>query len=285
VSSEPYSATVHRAWAADLDPPTLYALLRLRVDVFVVEQQTAYPELDGRDLEPTTRHFWIGSGTDPEVAVACLRLLAEPGGGYRIGRVCTARQVRGRGLSGRLMAAALADVGDAECVLDAQVQVAPIIVPACLAIRAAEGVLRLHITDPGAREDWLVELIGSSKRRKENLWEEQQSDKAETYDEMSDDETADGLEGSEDIEWGSNNNNGVGVITGGEQTDDSSGWCAWLMSGGWVLLVQASRPVSVTVVCQWPLVTRSWSGPQAKNRVSASVLPPAAQSGLWWTSQ
>jgi len=50
VSSEPYSATVHRAWAADLDPVTLYALLRLRVDVFVVEQQTAFPELDGRDL-------------------------------------------------------------------------------------------------------------------------------------------------------------------------------------------------------------------------------------------
>jgi len=44
-----------------------------------------YPELDGRDLEPSTGHFWIGSDTDPEVAMACLRLLAEPGGGYRIG--------------------------------------------------------------------------------------------------------------------------------------------------------------------------------------------------------
>jgi ElaA protein len=128
MSTHPFAAVLHREWAADLTPACLYSLLRLRVDVFVVEQECPYPELDGRDLEPTTRHFWIGSDTDPEVAVACLRLLAEPGGGYRIGRVCTARRFRGRGLSGRLMAAALADVGDTDCVLDAQVQVASLYV-------------------------------------------------------------------------------------------------------------------------------------------------------------
>lgn len=117
-----YQVTVlHREWAADLTPARLYALLRLRVDVFVVEQECPYPELDGRDLEPTTRHFWIGSETDPDVPVACLRLLEEPDGGYRIGRVCTARDMRGRGLSRRLMEAALAEVGSAESVLDAQV--------------------------------------------------------------------------------------------------------------------------------------------------------------------
>ena len=40
----------------------------------------------------------------------------------------------------------------------------------------------------------------------------------------------------------------------------SSGWWAWLISGGRVLSVQARRPVSVTVVCWWPLVIRPWSG-------------------------
>ena len=30
-----------------IDPLRLYDLLRLRVDVFVVEQECAYPELDG----------------------------------------------------------------------------------------------------------------------------------------------------------------------------------------------------------------------------------------------
>ncbi|HEX3649522.1 MAG TPA: GNAT family N-acetyltransferase [Pseudonocardiaceae bacterium] len=124
MSAYPLSTVLHREWAADLTPARLYALLRLRVDVFVVEQECPYPELDGRDLEHNTRHFWISSDTDPEVPAACLRLLTEPDGGYRIGRVCTARDARGRGLSRRLMEAVLADVGDAESVLDAQVQVA-----------------------------------------------------------------------------------------------------------------------------------------------------------------
>ncbi len=39
---------------------------------------------------------------------------------FRIGRVCTARSVRGRGLGRQLIEAALAEVGDAPCVLDAQ---------------------------------------------------------------------------------------------------------------------------------------------------------------------
>ena len=46
-------------------------------------------------------------------------------------------------------------------------------------IKSAENVLRLYMTDPGASEDWAVELIGSSKRRKENLWGEQQNETIE----------------------------------------------------------------------------------------------------------
>ena len=42
----------------ELDPVTLYRILRLRVDVFVVEQACPYPELDGRDLEPGCRWLW-----------------------------------------------------------------------------------------------------------------------------------------------------------------------------------------------------------------------------------
>lgn len=109
--------TVRRATAAELTPQVLYALLTLRVDVFVVEQRCAYPELDGRDLEPGTVHLWVGRDDTP---VAYLRLLAEPGGARRIGRVCTAVSVRGRGLSRLLLAAALGEVGDAPCLLDAQ---------------------------------------------------------------------------------------------------------------------------------------------------------------------
>jgi ElaA protein len=116
--------TLHREWAADLTPERLYAILALRLDVFVIEQRCFYPELDGRDLEPATRHFWIGSEDHPDVPIAYLRLLEERDGGYRIGRVCTTVRARGRGLSRRLMEAALADVGSAQTVLDAQVTVA-----------------------------------------------------------------------------------------------------------------------------------------------------------------
>ncbi|MER2093195.1 MAG: GNAT family N-acetyltransferase, partial [Saccharopolyspora rectivirgula] len=80
-------ADVHRAWTADLSAAQLYRILQLRVDVFVVEQRCPYPELDGRDMEETTRHFWIEE-PDGRV-VSCLRLL-EDGDVFRIGRVCTA---------------------------------------------------------------------------------------------------------------------------------------------------------------------------------------------------
>jgi ElaA protein len=109
--------TLHVAGFAQLDATTLYALLRLRVDVFVVEQRCPYPELDGRDPEPSTVHFWLARDAAP---VAYLRLLEEPGGAARIGRVAVAKPARGAGLASRLMVAALERVGDRECVLDAQ---------------------------------------------------------------------------------------------------------------------------------------------------------------------
>ncbi len=124
MTSEAVAATVHRAWAADLDPRTLYEILRLRVEVFVVEQACPYAELDGRDLEDRARHYWLGGGGRPEPVLGCLRLLKAHGGEYRIGRLCTAQSVRGRGLGRRLMEGVLAEVGDGRCVLDAQEHVA-----------------------------------------------------------------------------------------------------------------------------------------------------------------
>lgn len=130
--SHQYPATLRRQWSADLTPDQLYRVLKLRVDVFVVEQNCPYPELDGRDLEPGARHLWLEADGPPSAepaigapqALAYLRLLEEPGGGFRIGRVCTARAARGRGYSRRLMEAALVEVGRADCVLDAQTYVA-----------------------------------------------------------------------------------------------------------------------------------------------------------------
>jgi ElaA protein len=113
--------TVRVARFADLDAATLYALLRLRVDVFVVEQRCPYPELDGRDTEPDTRHVWIDGDDGP---VAYLRMLADTGGAVRIGRVVVAAPARGAGLAAALMTAALELTENRPCVLHAQAHLA-----------------------------------------------------------------------------------------------------------------------------------------------------------------
>lgn len=99
----------------DLDGRRLHDIVRLRVDVFVVEQECPYPELDGRDVEAGTRHLWID---DDEGVASYLRLL-DDGETTRIGRVVTASRARGAGLSARLMRHALA-TSQPPWVLDAQ---------------------------------------------------------------------------------------------------------------------------------------------------------------------
>ncbi|GHJ13123.1 GNAT family N-acetyltransferase [Micromonospora sp. AKA38] len=111
------SVELHQAGFAELDTRTFHDLLRLRIDVFVVEQSCAYPELDGRDVEPGTRHLWLARDG---VVVAYLRILADPDGVARIGRVVVAPTARGAGLAGALLTEALAVVGDRPCVLEAQ---------------------------------------------------------------------------------------------------------------------------------------------------------------------
>lgn len=86
----------------------LYALMRLRQQVFVIEQNCAYLDADG--LDPQSWHLlaWT-SGPAPQL-VACLRIVppgqrhAEPS----IGRVATATEVRRTGLGLELVAKGVA---------------------------------------------------------------------------------------------------------------------------------------------------------------------------------
>jgi ElaA protein len=109
--------TVADAALRDLDAVTLYKILQLRTDVFVVEQECPYRELDGRDLEPDARQLWVA---DDDQVVATLRLLRDPDGTARIGRVATAKAARKGGLAALLMDHALELAGEREVVLDAQ---------------------------------------------------------------------------------------------------------------------------------------------------------------------
>ncbi|MFB9908151.1 GNAT family N-acetyltransferase [Allokutzneria oryzae] len=120
--NETVTRTQRRATGNELSAAELYRVLRLRVDVFVVEQKCPYPELDGRDLEPSTVHLWCE--TEDDEVLAYVRVLDEPDGTARIGRVVTAARARGQGLSRTLMEAAIAEIGDQVSVLDAQTQAA-----------------------------------------------------------------------------------------------------------------------------------------------------------------
>lgn len=110
------TAVLRRSAFADLSPYEVYALCRLRVDVFVVEQQCPYPELDGRDAEPGTEHLWF---EQDGAVLATLRVL-DDGPTRAIGRVATATAARGRGLAARLIEEGIARCGDAPITLGAQ---------------------------------------------------------------------------------------------------------------------------------------------------------------------
>ncbi|MGU3574281.1 GNAT family N-acetyltransferase [Brucellaceae bacterium C25G] len=84
----------------NLSPRALYAMLKLRVDVFVVEQNCPYPEIDGKDYDAF--HLRI---LDGEELAASLRVLPpeQDGKPVKIGRVVVAADYRGYKLGNRLM--------------------------------------------------------------------------------------------------------------------------------------------------------------------------------------
>lgn len=108
---------VRVATIADIDAPTLYRILALRAAVFVVEQDCAYLDPDGRDLDADALQLWIERDG---AVVATLRLLHDEDGAARIGRVATARDARGEGLAAALMRRAIQLVPDGAVVLGAQ---------------------------------------------------------------------------------------------------------------------------------------------------------------------
>lgn len=91
---------------SELSVHQLHAILQLRSEVFVVEQQCIYQDVDGRDLQGDTRHLMAWS--DGQL-VGYLRLL-DPAlyeGEVVIGRVLTAPAARGTGLGHQLLTQAL----------------------------------------------------------------------------------------------------------------------------------------------------------------------------------
>lgn len=110
--------TVRRCQGDELDAATLYRVLALRAAVFVVEQDCPYLDVDGRDLSTDTLHVIAEQGGE---LTGYLRVLSDPDGVKRIGRVCSSLGARRTGLGATLMREALTAIGDVESVLGAQV--------------------------------------------------------------------------------------------------------------------------------------------------------------------
>jgi len=89
---------------ADLTVHELYDLLRLRVDIFVVEQTCPYPEIDGQDQHAV--HLFA---SDKDGAlIACARILPpEKDDRPHIGRIAVRKDLRGKGIASELMHRAL----------------------------------------------------------------------------------------------------------------------------------------------------------------------------------
>jgi ElaA protein len=115
----------HHAWRdfAQLSAEELYSLLRLRNEVFVVEQQCAYQDIDGKDPKADHLLAWDSNGD----LSGCLRIFS-PGADNRharIGRIVTSPRHRKAGLGRWLVRQALdfiaARYGDVSVKISAQV--------------------------------------------------------------------------------------------------------------------------------------------------------------------
>ncbi len=89
----------------ELNTKQLYELLKLRQDVFIIEQQCIYPELDGEDY-----NHWHLLATETETVAGYLRIIPadfHSSGCVAIGRVVTRASFRGQGLASKMMQQAL----------------------------------------------------------------------------------------------------------------------------------------------------------------------------------
>lgn len=102
----------------ELSNKELYRILKLRMEIFVLEQECLYPELDDKDF--ASLHLWA----EQDGSILAYTRLVPPGLSYpqaSIGRVIVAEQARGTGLSQLLMITSIESVSKEFGVNDIQI--------------------------------------------------------------------------------------------------------------------------------------------------------------------
>ena len=98
----------------EMTPHQVHSLLRLRQQIFIIEQECIFPEIDG--LDPLCLHVLaIDKNSDGQEVLAAARIVApgidpdhaEQGDRPAIGRVVTSGRLRGQGVGRELMARAI----------------------------------------------------------------------------------------------------------------------------------------------------------------------------------
>ena len=81
----------------------LYKIIQLRIDIFVVEQNCPYSDLDNKDLDENALHLFAKNGNE----ISCYLRILPPGCSYSdepsLGRVVTHQNQRGTGIGHALI--------------------------------------------------------------------------------------------------------------------------------------------------------------------------------------
>ena len=94
----------------ELSVSQFFDVLQLRINVFVVEQQCAYPELDEHDRHAETRHL---SGRDESRQLIAYARILPAGLSFpevSLGRFVVRKDARGQGIGHQLLSVALKEI-------------------------------------------------------------------------------------------------------------------------------------------------------------------------------
>lgn len=99
---------IQRSCFSELSLPQFYQLAKLRQDVFILEQQSIYADLDGLDQQAS--HFLCYPATGSELVGYARYRQSDVTQSINIERVVLTQAIRGKGLGKQLMHTMLADI-------------------------------------------------------------------------------------------------------------------------------------------------------------------------------